>query len=233
MTKKTKNVAPEKGRSRALARDPYRHAVSLMEKSEQRQAMAPRLLTTNTILGAALLVTVVINAVLFWKIQNQPRDYFATNKGSLVRLAPTSEPSWSQEDVIAFSSQTLTKAFNLDFVHYQAQITELSDRFSDDGYSSYIEALKGSNILNALKVDRMNLTGTVGAGSVIRRGRLTNGTWFWTIQSPLRLRLVGQKTSNPELTLTLETTIQRVDPNIKPGGMEIRQIITRTAPRNN
>lgn len=233
MTKKTKNVAPEKGQPRAPARDPLQHAVALMEKSEQRQAMAPRLLTTNTTLSVALLVSVVLNAGLFLALKDQPRDYFATNNGSLVRLAPTSEPSWSQEDVIAFSSKTLTKAFNLDFVHYQAQITALSDRFSEDGYASYIEALKGSNILNALKVDRMNLTGTVGAGSVIRRGRLTNGTWFWTIQSPLRLRLVGQKTSNPELTLTLETTIQRVDPRIKPDGMEIRQIITRNASRNN
>ncbi|MDV5280099.1 hypothetical protein [Leclercia adecarboxylata] len=32
----------------------------------------------------------------------------------------------------------------------------------------------------------MNLTGTVGAGVVVRRGRLSDGkTWFWTMQYPM------------------------------------------------
>lgn len=233
MTTKNQTAAPEKRRPRAPARDPLKHAVALMEKSEQRQAMAPGLIRNNMILGTALLLSITLNVGGGWALWHQPRDYFATNNGSLIKLAPTNDPTWSQEDVIAFSSETLTMAFNLDFVHYKNQITRLSSRFSDDGYTSYIEALQGSNIINALKVDRMNLTGTVGAGTVVRRGQLADGTWFWTLQFPLRVRLVGQKTSNPELSLILEATIQRVDPRVKTNGMEIRQLITRSAPLNN
>nr|WP_233473717.1 DotI/IcmL/TraM family protein [Phytobacter diazotrophicus] len=187
---------------------------------------------SNLTIGIALLISVTLNAVLVWAIFQKDRDYFATDSGRLVRLAPTSEPAWSQDDATAFGSQALTRAFNLDFVHYREQVSAVAPLFSEDGHASYIEALNNSNILDALKKDRMNLTATVGAGVVVRRGRLNDGTWFWTTQYPVRLRLVGQTNSRPEQPFVFEITIQRVDPRLKPVGMEIRQIISRNSPRN-
>lgn len=204
----------------------------MMEKAEKRQQMAPELMKSNLRMGVALLVSITLNAGLVWALIQQPRDYFATDSGRLVRLAPTSEPAWTQDDAIAFGSKALMRAFNLDFVHYREQVSSVAPFFSEDGHASYIQALTSSNIYDALRSERMNLTGTVGAGVVIRRGRLSDGTWFWTMQYPMRLRLVGQTTSKPEQPFVFEITIQRVDPRQKPVGMEIRQMISRNAPRN-
>lgn len=232
MTNQNQQSRPEKGRVNQPASDPLEDAVNMMETAEKRQKMAPELMKSNFILSIALLACILIIIVLGWKLFLQPRDYFATDNGRLVRLAPTSEPAWSQDDAIAFGSQALMRAFNLDFVHYREQTSSVAPLFSEDGYPSYIQALTASNILDALRKDRMNLTTTVGAGVVVRRGRLADGTWFWTMQYPVRMRLVGQTTSRPEQPLTFEITIQRVDPRQKPVGMEIRQMISRNAPRN-
>ncbi|EFG8941145.1 conjugal transfer protein TraM, partial [Escherichia coli] len=51
-------------------------------------------------------------------------------------------------------------------------------------------------------------------------------------QYPVRMRLVGQTTSKPEQSFVFEITIQRVDPRLKPSGMEIRQMISRNAGPN-
>lgn len=232
MTNLTQSAPSAKGGALSPASDPLKNAVSMMETAEQRQNNVPKLMQSNLTIGIALLISVTLNAVLIWAIFQKDRDYFATDSGRLVRLAPTSEPAWSQDDATAFGSQALTRAFNLDFVHYREQVSAVAPLFSEDGHASYVEALNNSNILDALKKDRMNLTATVGAGVVVRRGRLNDGTWFWTTQYPVRLRLVGQTNSRPEQPFVFEITIQRVDPRLKPVGMEIRQIISRNSPRN-
>lgn len=232
MTNQTQPAPPVKGRAASPVDDPLKDAMRMMAKAEKRQQMAPELMKSNLRIGVALLVSVTLNAGLVWALIQQPRDYFATDSGRLVRLAPTSEPAWTQDDAIAFGSKALMRAFNLDFVHYREQVSSVAPFFSEDGHASYIQALTSSNIYDALRSERMNLTGTVGAGVVIRRGRLSDGTWFWTMQYPMRLRLVGQTTSKPEQPFVFEITIQRVDPRQKPVGMEIRQMISRNAPRN-
>ncbi|MEL7630949.1 DotI/IcmL/TraM family protein [Pectobacterium aroidearum] len=228
----TQAAPPEKGGGPSSAADTLKNAINLMEKAEKRQNMAPDLMRNNLVLTIGLVASIILNASMFWSLTQKERDYFATDNGRLVRLAPTSEPAWSQDDVISFGSKALTQAFNLDFVHYREQVSSLAPLFSEEGHTSYIQALTSSNILDALRKDRMNLTATVGAGVVVRRGRLTDGTWFWTMQYPVRLRLVGQTTSRPEQPFVFEITIQRVDSSLKPVGMEIRQMISRNAPRN-
>ena len=232
MTNQTQSTPPVKRGGLSPASDPLINAVSMMETAEQRQNNVPKLVQSNLTMSTALVISIIINAVLIFAIFQKERDYFATDNGRLVRLAPTSEPAWSQDDATAFGSQALTRAFNLDFVHYRGQVSSVAPLFSEDGHASYIQALMASNILDALRKDRMNLTATVGAGVVVRRGRLNDGTWFWTIQYPVRMRLVGQTSSRPEQPFTFEITIQRVDPGLKPVGMEIRQMISRDAPRN-
>ncbi|EED9644117.1 TPA: DotI/IcmL family type IV secretion protein, partial [Escherichia coli] len=108
----------------------------------------------------------------------------------------------------------------------------LSPRFSDEGFAGYVNALQASNILETIKKEKMNLTATTGAGVLVRQGQMSDGVWFWTFQYPVRMRLVGQTTSKPEQSFVFEITIQRVDPRLKPSGMEIRQMISRNAGPN-
>lgn len=206
--------------------------IRAMKQSEQRANNVPALIKALLCTGTCLLVSITGNAIQYWHSTNVEREYFATDNGRLVRLAPTSQPAWSQNDAMAFGSQALATAFNLDFVHYRSQISSLSPRFSDEGFVGYVNALQASNILETIKKEKMNLTATTGAGVLVRQGQMSDGVWFWTFQYPVRMRLVGQTTSKPEQSFVFEITIQRVDPRLKPSGMEIRQMISRNAGPN-
>ncbi|MGC6746890.1 DotI/IcmL family type IV secretion protein [Escherichia coli] len=127
------------------------------------------------------------------------REYFATDNGRLVRLAPTSQPAWSQNDAMAFGSRALATAFNPDFCALSfTDLLPVSAFFSDEGFVGYVNALQASNILETIKKEKMNLTATTGAGVLVRQGQMSDGVWFWTFQYPVRMRLVGQTTSKPE-----------------------------------
>lgn len=206
-------------------------AIHLMESSEKQARLLPRLMKLLLASAVTNLLCLLIISALVWKICHTEHKYFATDEGRLVRLAPTNQPAWSQDDVIAYGNKVLMRAFNLDFVHYREQIASMAPDFSDGGYDGYVHALKSSNILDAIKKERMNLSSTTGAGVVVRTGRLSDGTWFWVLQYPVRMRLTGQTTSRPENAFIFEITIQRVDGRIKPAGMEISQTISRNAPR--
>ncbi|HGH2865881.1 TPA: DotI/IcmL family type IV secretion protein [Salmonella enterica subsp. enterica serovar Typhimurium] len=208
------------------------NTIRIMKQAEQRANLVPGLLKALLCTGTALLISLAGNGMQYVRSTNVEREYFATDNGRLVRLAPTSQPGWSQNDVMSFGSETLSMAFNLDFVHYRSQISALAPRFSDEGFAGYVNALQASNILDTIKKEKMNLTATIGVGVLIRQGQLNNGVWFWTFQYPVKMRLVGQTVSKPEQSFIFEMTIQRVDPRLKPSGMEIRQMISRNAGSN-
>ncbi|HGV1645672.1 TPA: DotI/IcmL/TraM family protein [Escherichia coli] len=123
-----------------------------MKQSEQRANNVPALIKALLCTGTCLLISITGNAIQYWHSTNVEREYFATDNGRLVRLAPTSQPAWSQNDAMAFGSQALATAFNLDFVHYRSQISSLSPRFSDEGFVGYPESvLKSANTLWLLR----------------------------------------------------------------------------------
>ena len=85
------------------------------------------------------------------------------------------------------------------------------------------------SINDTIKKEKFNLTATIGAGTLVNQGQMENGIWFWKFQYPVRMRLVGQTSTRPEQAFTFEITVRRVDPRIKPGGMEISQMVSRNA----
>ncbi|HCQ0428887.1 conjugal transfer protein TraM [Escherichia coli] len=221
----TTPVSPEADNSG----DIYNPVLRTIAQSEQRAALVPGLVRALLCSSAALCISLVANGIQYWHATGVTREYFATDNGRLVRLAPTSQPAWSQSDVMNFGSMTLSEAFNLDFVHYRKQITTQAPRFSEAGFAGYVNALQSSNILDTIKKEKFNLTATIGAGTLVNQGQMENGVWFWKFQYPVRMRLVGQTSTRPEQAFTFEITVRRVDPRIKPGGMEISQMVSRNA----
>lgn len=212
-------------------RNPYQNAILMMRKAEARADVASRLIRVTMMLAVISVVMAAMNGYLAWQVTHPPVKYFSTEDGRVIPLVPLDQPGWTQNDAVAFGSRTLMEALNLDFVHYRAQLSGVAPRFSADGYSSFIRALESSNVLSTVRNNRMNLTASTGAGVVVKSGHLQDGTFIWVIQYPVRLRLIGQDSARPELAFTFEITIQRTDPRLKPAGMEIRQLVSRNAPR--
>ncbi len=205
--------------------DIFAHAVEAQKKRELGADFAHRCLTALTWVGAALVLSVGVNGYLGWQVAHPPVKYFTTENGRIVKVVPTDKPGFSRSDVSAFGADTIRNSFTLDFVHYRDQMTGVSGDYSEAGFKDYYKALATSNVLKAVRDQRMNLSVEVGPG-VIRSSGTLGDRYMWEFQYPVTLKLHGQQTGSPPLHFIFTQRIQRADVNEKPAGLEVTQVIT-------
>lgn len=203
----------------------FEHAMGLQHKRELGAAFAHRCLTVVLWLGPALMLSVSVNGYLGWQVANPPVKYFTTENGRVVKVIPLDKPGFSMSDVAAFGADTIRESFTLDFVHYRDQMTRAGPRYNEEGYQGYYKALTTSNVLKAVKDQRMNLSVEVGPG-VIRSKGLLGDRYVWEFQYPVTLKLHGQQSSSPPLHFFFTQRIQRTDVREKNAGLEVTQVIT-------
>ncbi|MCK9759923.1 DotI/IcmL family type IV secretion protein [Pseudomonas syringae pv. syringae] len=207
----------------------FGEAVRAQEERSLGADFARRCLTVLLVGAAGYVVLLVIIGFLSWKVAYPDVLFFATEKGRVVPMKPTNLPMFSDSDVSAFGADTIRESFTLDFRHYRDQTTKLTERYSDEGYQNYYQALISSNVLSAVKDQRMNLSVDVGPG-VIRNKGLVGETFAWEYQYPVTLKLDGQITGSPPQRFIFTQRIQRTDVQVKNAGLEVTQIITSNAP---
>lgn len=209
----------------AMDASTFEHAQELQRERELGAAFAHRCLKALLWTGAALMVSVSGNTYLGWVVAHPPVKYFTAEKGRVTPIIPLDEPAFSMSDVAAFGADTIRESFTLDFVHYRDQMTQLGERYSELGFQDYYKALTTSNVLNAVKDKRMNLSVVVGPG-VIRSKGLLGDRYVWEFQYPVTLKLHGQQSGSPPLNFIFTQRIQRTDVREKNAGLEVIQVIT-------
>lgn len=207
----------------------FAEAYRLQEQKNLGASFARKSLSVNMLIGAALIGSIGLNAFLGWQVSHPDNKYFSTQDGRITRIYPLNKPAWSVEDVSKFGADTIQQSFTLDFVHYRNQMTNVMQRYSDQGYADYYNALTKSNVLAMVRDRRMNLSITVSPGVIHSKGALPNGVYVWKIQYPVTLQLDGQQSSMPPQRYIVELLIQQTDPRIKPLGLETRQTIMMNA----
>lgn len=212
----------------AADEETFKHAFNAQNKRELGAAFAHRCLTAVLWLGPALVLSVSINGFLCWKVANPDVKYFTTENGRVTKVIPLDKPGFGMSDVAAFGADTIRESFTLDFVHYRDQMTRLGERYSEVGFQDYYKALTTSNVLKAVKEQRMNLSVDVGPGVIRSKGEL-GGRYVWEFQYPVTLKLHGQQSGSPPLHFFFTQRIQRTDVRVKNAGLEVTQVITSSS----
>jgi intracellular multiplication protein IcmL len=209
--------------------DAFDQAWAEQSKRELGAGFANRCLSVAIGLVVPLVLSVSLNIGLGWKLfSNPPGKYFTTENGRVTEVHPLDAPAYSQSDVAAFGADTIRESFTLDFVHYRDQMTRLGERYSEVGFQDYYKALMTSNVLAAVRDQRMNLSVEVGPG-VIRSKGAPGGVHTWEFQYPVTLKLDGQQTSSPAQRFIFTQRIQRADERVKNAGLEVTQVFTSNA----
>lgn len=203
-------------------------ALTLQRQRALGAAFAHRCLTVTVWLAGLTAASLALNGYLAWQVAHPPVRYFATEQGRVTRIVPASLPAFSDRDVAAFGADALRDGFTLDFVHYREQMTQAKPRFSEAGYQGYYQALTASNILSAVKGQRMNLSVAVAPGVIRSKGQV-GGRYAWEFQYPVTLRLDGQQSGTPPQRFIFTLRLQRTDVQEKPAGLEVTQMISTHA----
>lgn len=208
---------------------PFMASVQLYKERMLDANFARQCLKVALIAATASLLQLSLTTWFAWQALHPPTKYFATYKGSVLPQYPTSEPAYSDDDIIAFGDKLVRNSFQLDFKNYRAQISSQQQQYSEAGFASYYSALTHSNLFEKVVKEKMLLSANVTRkGMIYRRGREgVDGPYIWEIQYPVTLSLDGQNHSLPPQNFIFTLRIQRTDVNLKPEGIEAVSVITR------
>lgn len=210
---------------------PFMEALQLHKDRMLNASFARKCLAVAMVSVSFNLAQFPVNVWLAWQVAHPPVRYFATFNGNVLAQYPTSEPAYSDDDVIAFGDKVVRSAFQLDFKNFRTQISDQQQKFSEDGFRSYYSALTNSNLFSKVKSDKLLMSANVTRkGMIYRRGREgQGGPYIWEVQYPVTLSLDGQTRSLPPQDFIFTIRIQRTDVRLKPEGIEVASVVTRDA----
>lgn len=141
----------------------------------------------------ALFLTYIVNAtlvgVLIYVVQNPTEPlYFATDDvGRLIRVVPVSRPNMTTEDAAKWAIRAVEDSYSYDYVNYRRQLQHAQGYFTDYGWRKYMEALKASRNLVAVKQRKMIIEAKVVGSPVVRASGNLGGKYAWKFEMPVLL----------------------------------------------
>lgn len=228
---KKAKASPAEAPAVATEENPFLDAYKLQISQMLDARFARKALLTAMVAIGLCAVQVPVTGFLAWHVANPPVKYFATNYGTLLEIHPTNIPAYKDDDVVAFGEKVIQDAFRLDFKNYRAQISAMQQKFSEEGFISYYNALTSSNPFKAVTEDKMLMSPMISRKGIIKKRGNMGGTgiYAWEIQYPVTLSLDGQQRSLRPQEFVFILRIQRTDVRQKPEGIEIASIVTRAA----
>ena len=200
-------------------------AVQLLTQTFLYKMSWPKLLGSNIVLSIALMISVVMNFVLIARKPTQ--QYFAvTADGRITPLIPLSQPLVSQEEVVQFAQECVTKSFSLDFVDrdIKTKLESLHSCYTDIGFKALMDAMDSSGLISKIRTGRLvSSAAATGAGVIVAEDPSDPLGFKWVVQQPISITLENQ-TQRRSYTFIVETAVQRIPTVDNPRGMSTAAI---------
>lgn len=187
----------------------------------------------STVLRALLvvgLVALVEGAIIAGLLLNRPQPrYFAVSPdGTVIQMAPVDRPLLTPDALSRWASETATKAYALDFVHYREQMSALRVRFSDSAYKAYVGQMASSGNIEAITSKRLVMDAQASPATIVGSGIGTSGRYYWNVEVPLTVVTHVGGTSQRTQSMIVQMTIERVDNRFRPeSGVVVNQFLVR------
>lgn len=185
-------------------------------------------------LVVVLLISMISNfllvGLLVYLFTHPPAPkYFATTiNGRIMPLFPLNEPNQSDSAVLQWANQAATAAFTYNFVNYRTELQASSGFFTSEGWSQFLNALKDSNNLDAVKAKKLIVSAVATRAPVILQKGLLNGRYSWRIQMPILVTYQSASEFSQQNNI-VTMLITRVDPLNSPRGIGIAQFVVAPA----
>ncbi len=171
-------------------------------------------------------INIGLVSVLYYMVSNPPQPkYFATSiNGRITPLFPLDEPNQSDAAVLQWATQAAIASFSYNFVNYRTELQAASEFFTPKGWTQFMNALKESNNLEAVRAKKLIVSAVAKGAPIILRKGILSGRYAWRIQLPLLITY--QSASEYSQTEdVVRMTIMRVSTLNSPRGIGIAQFV--------
>ncbi|MFI8742050.1 DotI/IcmL/TraM family protein [Pseudomonas sp. NPDC077405] len=210
----------------AQTRDAVEAPVRLEKNRRYLNRVAGSSVKLNFVLSVGLVMSIGLNCALGYFAVHPDRQYFATDNGRMFPMIPMSQPYRKTADVIQYAADTLNRSFTLNFQDYRQQLEDNRARWTKAGFKSFLDNLQSSGVLASVKQRRMNMSMTAGTGVLVKEA-IQDGVYFWVVQMPIEVKLVGQTNELPPQRYLATVKVERVSTLDSIEGIGLSQLITR------
>jgi intracellular multiplication protein IcmL len=172
-----------------------------------------------------LLISVLCNAYL--GLRPIEYRYFVTDpSGRVSEIQAINRPIQSQEMVLNWATQSITKAYSMNFANYAQQLKDIEPNFNEPGWRGYQEALKTSGYLEKMLANQYSTYAVPKSAPVVVAQGDLNGVWAWRLQIPV-IVLYKSASNSQTQEITVDAVVVRRPETENPSGLAIAQIISQ------
>lgn len=142
-----------------------------------------------------LVVLIILIGTLFYERAQIPTPiYFATTTdGYPVKLLKLKEPNLQPAALLEWAVEAATESYSFNFVNYRKALQNARIYFTRNGYENFLEALKASNNLIAVKNRKLVVSARKNGEAIILKDSSMDpnlsaeGAYTWQVQVPMIL----------------------------------------------
>ncbi len=174
-----------------------------------------------------IAVLITLN-VLFYDDKARPIYFATTATGEILELTPVDQKNVSDEQLMRWVVEALETCYNYNFVNYRQAFQNARLYFTVKGHQEFLSAIKQSLNLNRVKDEKL-LFGSVISDVIIKnQGHLASGTYYWDIEVPMKVALLGGiKTKYEAYNWVVTLKVIRMNPLQNTSGLGIAQMVVR------
>lgn len=158
--------------------------------------------------------------------EKNPKYYATTTHGQVIQLHSLTEPVVTNKYILQWASLATRSVFNLDFAHYQQQMTNIKPYFTQGGWKQFTKALNDSGLLDSVKDKKLEMSAVVSGAPLIINRSVESGRYTWEIQLPVLITF-GSANENAQTKLIVTMKVKRVPVLNDPKGIQISDFVTK------
>ena len=188
-----------------------------------------RFLLRVSLIQAGVIVLLLM-AIIGLSLTMKPRSvYFATTSdGRIINIVPLNEPYLTSAQVIAWTTTAAQNVMRFGYHDYRDRLQQSqSNYFTSTGWTSFNQALKEANFIDAIQARKLVVTMEVNGAPEIRNTVVRNGVYTWYVQFPVTIKFDGDQPPQ-SINTVLHLQIVRVSTLQNPDGISIEQWVPTT-----
>jgi intracellular multiplication protein IcmL len=183
-----------------------------------------RLTKTLLALAIATLASLALLACAL-VFRPEPRYFAVTADLRVLEMPPLDEPVVSDQAILNWSAEALTKSLSLNFLSWRRTLLEIRGDFDSRGYNSYVKALEEAGHIKKIEAERLSISCVVSGAPVVVESALKRGVMTWRLQTPLTLSFESSAGVVGTQRLLAEVVVRRAPTTQTPRGVVIHQVI--------
>jgi len=163
---------------------------------------------------AVSILAVAFVCVVWYAIHKPPVPIGIDPHGHAIPLLPLDVAHYSDARVASTAEETLRVSFAHDFENYGLTVTEVSDRYTPDGFDSFKNQL--APFIKQMKDKRYVMSASIDKPAIVVDGWAKDGVYVWKVQARIILNRVGQNDRMTPTPFVVTMMMQQVplDENI-------------------